>query len=59
MKEQEVYDIDEVLDDLKEDGLRLQNYNDAVGYIDFTTKPTLTAGTYATRVTGKTVSVFP
>ena len=34
-------------------------YYDAVGYIDFTTKPTATAGLFSTKVTGRTITVKP
>ena len=36
-----------------------QNYNDAVAYIDFMTKPALVAGKFAARVTGRTVTITP
>lgn len=36
-----------------------EGYNDAVGYIDFTTKPACVPGTFTARVTGTTVTVIP
>lgn len=36
-----------------------EGYEDAVGYIDFTTKPMLVPGQFKARVTGRTVTVTP
>ena len=35
------------------------DYYDAVGYIDFTTKPVATADAFTARVTGKTITITP